>query len=70
MEKVSEFFIAIFTAFISLGAWVCKKMFSRIEKLESKVENLEINILRKEDLEEIKATQNLILQHLLEGKNK
>jgi len=66
MDKINEFLAAAFTVTVSTIAWVIKKMFSRIERLEDKVGHVERNLLTREDLEQIKDTQNLILQHLLE----
>ena len=66
MDKINEFLAAAFTVTVSTIAWVIKKMFSRIERLEDKVDHVERNLLTREDLEQIKDTQNLILQHLLE----
>ena len=70
MDKVNEILAAVFTAFASLVGWFVRKMFQRIEKLETKVNKIECSLLTKEDLEGIKETQSLILKHLLEGKNK
>lgn len=66
MEKINELLAAAFTVTVSTIAWVIKKMFSRIERLEDKVDHVERNLLTRGDLEQIKDTQNLILQHLLE----
>ena len=66
MEKTNELLAAAFTITVSTIAWVIKKMFSRIERLEDKVDHVERSLLTREDLEQIKDTQNLILQHLLE----
>lgn len=66
MDKINEFLAAAFTVTVSTIAWVIKKMFSRIERLEDKVDHVERNLLTRGDLEQIKDTQNLILQHLLE----
>ena len=68
MEKVNEFLVAIFTALFSMGAFIVKKLYNRIERLEDQVDTqdryIERNLLTKDDLEQIKDTQNLILQHL------
>ena len=66
MERASEIIAAIFTAMVSMGAWTVKKMFNRIEKVEAQADRIERNLLTREDLQQIKETQNLILQHLLE----
>ncbi len=69
MEKINEFAIAVFTALVSMGAFIVKKLYYRIDKLEDQVDTIEKNLLTKDDLEQIKDTQNLILQHLLEHRN-
>lgn len=66
MLKINEVFIAIFTATLSMGAWIVKKLFSRIEKLEDNLAEVERNLLTRDDIQGIKDTQTLILQHLLE----
>ena len=43
-----------------------KKIFSRIERLENNLAEVERNLLTRDDIQGIKDTQNLILQHLLE----
>lgn len=43
-----------------------KKLFSRIEKLEDNLAEVERNLLTRDDIQGIKDTQTLILQHLLE----
>ena len=69
MERINEFIIAVVTALVSMGAFIVKKLYYRIDKLEDQVDTIERNILTKDDLEQIKDTQNLILQHLLEHRN-
>ncbi len=69
MEKINEFAIAVFTALVSMGAFIVKKLYYRIDKLEDQVDTIERNLLTKSDLEQIKETQTLILQHLLEHRN-
>jgi len=66
MDRTSEIIAAIFTAMVSMGAWIVKKMFNRIEKVEAQADRIERNLLTREDLQQIKDTQTLILQHLLE----
>ena len=74
MDKINEFIIATFTALGAMGAFIVKKLYNRIDKLEDQVDAqdkyIERNLLTKDDLNQIKETQNLILQHLLEHRNK
>ncbi len=69
MERINEFAVAVFTALVSMGAFIVKKLYYRIDKLEDQVDTIERNLLTKSDLEQIKETQTLILQHLLEHRN-
>ncbi len=66
MEKINELLAAAFTITVSTIAWTAKKMFSRIERLENNLADVERNLLTREDIQQIKDTQTLILQHLLE----
>lgn len=66
MEKINELVVAAFTITVSTIAWVIKKMWSRIEKLENNLSDVEKNLLTRDDIQQIKDTQTLILQHLLE----
>ena len=70
MEKFNEWLLASCTAIISIGAWVVKRLFGRIDKLENRVNDVERGLLTRTDLdaslEPIKDTNNLILSHLLE----
>ncbi len=58
--------MAAFTITVSTIAWVVKKMWSRIDRLENNLADVEKNLLTREDIQQIKDTQTLILQHLLE----
>ncbi len=69
MEKINEFAVWVGTALVSMGAFIVKKLYNRIDKLEDQVDTIERNLLTKDDLEQIKDTQTLILQHLLENRN-
>jgi hypothetical protein len=69
VERINEFAVAVFTALVSMGAFIVKKLYYRIDKLEDQVDTIERNLLTKSDLEQIKETQTLILQHLLEHRN-
>jgi len=66
MDKINELLAAAFTITVSTIAWTAKKMFSRIERLENNLADVERNLLTREDIQQIKDTQTLILQHLLE----
>lgn len=66
MEKINELLVAAFTITVSTIAWVVKKMWSRIDRLENNLADVEKNLLTREDIQQIKDTQTLILQHLLE----
>jgi hypothetical protein len=66
MDKINELLAAAFAITVSTIAWTAKKMFSRIERLENNLADVERNLLTREDIQQIKDTQTLILQHLLE----
>ena len=69
MEKASEIIIGVTTALAGLCAYIVKKLWGRIDNLETQMVILERNLIRREDIEQLKDTQNLILQSLLEHRN-
>ena len=75
MDKVSDLIITITTALVAMGAWIVKRLFGRIDKLEDRVDGVEKNLLTKQELDDslepIRETNNMILKHLLQNsKNK
>lgn len=70
MEKLSEWFLAVCTMLAGGMAFIVKRLFGRIDKLEERADSLERSILTRADLdnslEPLKDTNQLILSHLLE----
>ena len=69
MDRVSDMMIAVCTAVGAMGAFIVKKIWGRMDKLEKRIQFVERKLLTKDDLDQIKDTQNLILQSLLEHRN-
>ena len=73
MEKIQEYFLAVATAFLGMGAWIVRMLFKRIDKLENRVDSVERTLLTKDDLdaslEPIRETNFMILKHLLEKRD-
>ena len=70
VEKFNEWFLALCTFLAGGLAFIVKRLFGRIDRLEERADSLERSILTREDLdsslEPLKATNQLILSHLLE----
>jgi len=73
LEKIQEYFVAVATAFLGMGAWIVRMLFKRIDRLENRVDGVERTLLTKEDLdsglEPIRETNLMILKHLLEHRD-
>jgi len=69
LDKLNEFVITA-TTVLAMGAFIVKKLYTRIEKAEDKVDGMEKTIVDRKYLETqlapIRADLNLILSHLLE----
>ena len=68
MDKVQDFLITVSAAFAALCAWVVKKLWTRVDTLESRVDQLYRDHLKKSDLDKVIDIQHLILQNLLTKK--
>ena len=66
MDKITEFFIATLTALGAMGAFIIKKLHTRMDKIEYKVDDMDSKLLTRDDIQQISDTQTLILKHLLE----
>lgn len=64
MDRINEVVVTAFTALGAMGAFIVKKLYKRIEKVENKLDSMEL--LTRDDIKQITDTQNLILKHLLE----
>ena len=69
-NKLNEWFLALCTMLAGGVAFIVKRLFGRIDRLEERADSLERSILTREDLdsslEPLQATNQLILTHLLE----
>ena len=69
MEKLNEWFLAVCTGFAGICAYIVRRLFGRIDRLEERTDSLERSLLTREDLdsslEPLKDTNQLILSHLL-----
>ena len=70
MDKLNELFLALSTFLAGGVAFIVKRLFGRIDRLEDRTDSLERSLLTRDDLdsslEPLKATNQLILSHLLE----
>ena len=69
MDKLNEWLLAVCTGFAGICAYIVRRLFGRIDRLEERTDSLERSLLTREDLdsslEPLKATNQLILSHLL-----
>mgnify|MGYP001291361642 FL=1 len=68
MEKIQEWFIALCTTLVALSAWIVKKLWGRVDRLEDQLTKLNAERITKQDLDKIINVQHLILQTLLSKK--
>ena len=66
MEKLDQIFIATVSALGAMGGFIIKKLHTRIDKIEYKVDGMDNKLLTRDDIKQISDTQTLILKHLLE----
>ena len=68
-NKLNEWFLALCTFLVGGVAFIVKRLFGRIDRLEERTDSLERSLLTREDLdsslEPLQATNQLILSHLL-----
>ena len=69
VDKLNEWFLALCTFLVGGVAFIVKRLFGRIDRLEERTDSLERSLLTREDLdsslEPLQATNQLILSHLL-----
>ena len=69
VDKLTEWFLALCTGLAGGVAFIVKRLFGRIDRLEERTDSLERSILTREDLdsslEPLKDANQLILSHLL-----
>ena len=70
IDKLSEAVFWLLGIIASIGAWIVNRLFGRLDALEERVDEAERTLLTRENLEDslepLKATNQLILTHLLE----
>ena len=66
MEKLDQIFIATVSALGAMGGFIIKKLHTRMDKIEYKVDDMDSKLLTRDDIKQISDTQTLILKHLLE----
>jgi cell division protein FtsB len=68
MEKIQEWFIVLCTTLVALSAWIVKKLWGRVDRLEDQLATLNAERITKQDLDKIINVQHLILQTMLSKK--
>ena len=69
MDKLQELLLTISATLIGICAWIVKKLWGRLDKIESRVDHLYTDRLKKSDLDKVIDLQHLILQSLLNQKH-
>ena len=70
MEKIQKWFIALCTTLVALSAWIIRKLWGRLDRVEDQVNKLNAERITKQDLDKIINVQHLILETLLSSKKK
>ena len=53
-----------------IGGFLTKRIFNRQDRLEDRISALEKVVVTKEDLEPLKQTTNIILEHIINRPNR
>ena len=53
MEKIQEWFIALCTTLVALSAWIIRKLWGRLDRVEDQVNKLNAERITKQDLDKI-----------------
>mgnify|MGYP003144400247 FL=1 len=73
MEKLTEWVLALSAAIASGIAWAIRRLFGKMDTLETRLDLCERSQLTKEDLKTtlkpLQETTNLVLNHLLDHRN-
>ena len=70
MDKLQDLLLTVSATLAGLCAWIVKRLWGRIDKIESDIQTLQTQQLKKGDLDKIIDIQHLILQNLLSKKRK
>ena len=68
MDKLQELLLTVSATLIGICAWIVKKLWTRQDTIETRVDDLYKDRLKKSDLDKIIDLQHLILQSLLNKK--
>lgn len=68
MDRLQDWLTTLLAGIATLSAWIVKRLWSRLDKLEHRVDNINDNAITKRDLDKIIDIQHLILQNLLSDK--
>ena len=74
MDKINEVVIAVSSGTLGVCLWVFKRMFKSIDVAHERIDKIESKIVDKQYLENqlspIRHDVSIILQHLLDNKNR
>jgi len=70
LDKLQDLLLTVSATLAGLCAWIVKRLWGRIDKIESDIQTLQTQQLTKGDLDKIIDIQHLILQNLLSKKRK
>jgi len=68
LDKLQELLLTVSATLIGICAWIVKKLWTRLDTIETRVDDLYKDRLKKSDLDKIIDLQHLILQSLLNKK--
>ena len=66
MDRMNEM---LFGMVAVIGGFLTKRIFNRQDRLEDRISALEKVVVTKEDLEPLKQTTNIILEHIINRPN-
>lgn len=71
-DKLQELSLTLFAALAGAGAWICKRLFNRVDQAHTRIDSLESKLVDREflqtQIEPLQADIQLILKVLLERK--
>ena len=71
-DKIQELSLAAFAAFAGISAWICKRLFNRVDQAHTRIDSLESKLVDREylqtQIEPIQDNIQLILEVLLQRK--
>lgn len=66
MDRINEMLFGVVAV---IGGFLTKRIFNRQDRLEDRISALEKVVVTKEDLEPLKQTTNIILEHIINRPN-